>query len=114
MLKSKLKSNKFFLKKKNFKISVLSGLIFSLFLIIGFLSYSVYLIFNFADAQKISSMYSLNQSSAIYYNNGTNLYGNRFSPYIFGSFQYSSFFTFFVIAAILSFIIISLMFLYFY
>ncbi len=129
----KLKSNKFFFKgkllsgsrifgsinflskKKNFKISVLSGLIFSLFLIIGFLSYSVYLIFNFADTQKISSsMYSFNQSSAIYYNNGNNLYGSRFSPYIFGSFQHSSFFTFFVIAAVLSFIIVSLMFLFFY
>ncbi|MHB1645596.1 MAG: HAMP domain-containing histidine kinase [Candidatus Acididesulfobacter diazotrophicus] len=133
MLKLKLKPNKLFLKekllsrgqisdginflskKKNFKISVLGVLTFSLFLIIGFLSYSVYSIFNFADTQK-NSMYSLNQSSAVYYNynNGNNLYGGGFPPHIFGSFQYSGFFTFFVIAAVLSFIIVSLMFLYFY
>ncbi|MCL5673627.1 MAG: HAMP domain-containing histidine kinase [Deltaproteobacteria bacterium] len=133
MLKLKLKLNKLFLKekllsggqisdginflskKKNFKISVLGILTFSLFLIIGFLSYSVYSIFNFADTQK-NSMYSLNPSSAVYYNynNGNNLYGVGLPPHIFGSFQYSGFFTFFVIAAVLSFIIISLMFLYFY
>jgi signal transduction histidine kinase len=133
MLKLKLKPNKLFLKekllsggyisgainllskKKNLKISILSVLTSSLFLIIGFLSYSVYSIFNFADTQK-NSMYSLNQSSAVYYNynSGNNLYGGGFSPHIFGSFQDSSFFTFFVIAAVLSFIIVSLMFLYFY
>ncbi len=133
MLKLKLKPNKLFLKenllsgsriygvinslskKKNFKISVLGVLTSCLFLIISFLSYSVYSIFNFADTQK-NSMYSLNPSSAVYYNynNGNNLYGGGFSPYIFGSFQHSNFFTFFVIAAVLSFVIVSLMFLYFY
>ncbi|MHB1693425.1 MAG: sensor histidine kinase [bacterium] len=133
MFKLKLKPNKLFLKekllsvahisdainflsrKKNFKISVLGVLTFSLFLIIGFLSYSVYSIFNFANTQK-NSMYSLNQSSAVYYNynNGNNLYGGGFPPHIFGSFQHSGFFTFFIFAAVLSFIIVSLMFLYFY
>ncbi len=133
MLKLKLKPNKLFLKekllsggqisdginflskKKNFKIAVLGILTFSLFLIIGFLSYSVYSIFNFANTQK-NSMYSLNPSSAVYYNynNGNNLYGGGLPPHIFGGFQYSGFFTFFVIAAVLSFIIVSLMFLYFY
>jgi signal transduction histidine kinase len=102
----------FFSKKRNFKLSVLSALTFSLLLIIGFLSYSAYLIFNFAGNQK-NSVYSLKQSSVIYYNSGGKFIGG-FHPYISGGFQHNVFFTFIMIAAGLSFIIISLMFLYFY
>jgi len=102
----------FLSKKRNFRLSVLSVLTFSLLLIIGFLSYSAYLIFNFADEQK-NSMYALKQSSAIYYNSGGKFIGG-FHPYISGGFQHNVFFTFFIIAAGLSFVIVSLMFLYFY
>jgi signal transduction histidine kinase len=102
----------FFSKKRNFKLSVLSILTFSLLLIIGFLSYSVYLIFNFTDSQK-NLMYSLKPSSVIYYNS-SGKFIDGFHPYISGGFQHNVFFTFFIIAAGLSFIIISLMFLYFY
>jgi signal transduction histidine kinase len=135
MFNLKLKQNKFFIKdklllaggymrsyisgainflskKKNFKLSVLSVLTFSLLLIIGFLSYSVYLIFNFVGNQK-NSVYSLKQSSVIYYDSSGKFIGG-FHPYISGSFQHNVFFTFIMIAAGLSFIIVSLMFLYFY